>query len=778
MMNLKLVIRLICYVLLVCLVVCANAFSNTLVNPSLDMTYVGAFKLPPLPDGYVWSLFDGAGYNKGGMSFYPPNDTLLVMGGPGRTVATRRYVAEVGIPEIIKGEYDKLKYGTLLHELTDVIGKDTAGTYANLGDIHYFTKQGSQKTDKFYISMYGSYNTQSIYKLFNGQFAWTEANLDALNLKGWWRFDDLGVRYSGKYIFHLPTDWADTHVEGKRLVTGFYRGGGGVTYGPTLYAYAPWESCGSDCEAEPPPDAEDGDIPGNSNNPRRPELKHTLPYMTLLQYSGKIDGHTINDAAPNDKYGDGEWVTVGRKSAVVLYGWKSMRFWKDFRWQYPNAPVFVSTPNKGYHDEPGYPALFFFDIKDLAAVADGKKAPYEPQPYAVVNLLPYFYYKKGLKFSTDGMAYDEKRNILYLRESVVSGRGGYQAIHAFRLSDIGRTLDTISPSSPRLKLDAASHESVKLSWEASSDNSHKPIIYEVYRNNTPVAITTATYFRDDTYEYYPSPVKYNIVAKDFRGNTSSSSVIYVDESNGGNAPINIFISTLGNTSSEHETSTALKIRKNKEYFFQPRVVGGGPPYVWSATGLPKGLKIDKGKGIITGNAGRVTESKLTIVISVVDSFGNICRRRTAFKVFPASVQDLDGDNYKALTDGGLDEDDTTIMINPLHPTQPAPTGLRVTSNSHDSVELNWVAAKQRQHIGWEPAWNKEKDWRRYQGDITYKIYYGTSLNYFNHQVYVGRTTTYTLTDLPLGKYYFAVTAFSYRGLESEKTNEAVFCDIR
>lgn len=762
---------LICLILMLFLSFGISAFAATPINPSSDLTYLGAFKLPTLPSGYVWPLFDGAGYNKGGMSYYPPHSALLVMCGPGQVVATRRYVAEVSIPELKIDNYSSLNSGKLLHDPVDIIGVSTVGTYANLGDVHYFTKQGSQTSDKLYVSIYGSYTTSSIYSLFNGQFAWTETNLDDLCLKGWWRFD-LGSRFVGKYIFHTPTAWADAHVDGKYLIAGFYRGGGGATFGPTLYAFAPWESCEGNCDTNPPPDAEDGAAPDTTySDPVPPELKHTLPYHTLLQYSGTIGEQTMKDAAPNDKFGDGAWVTVGNKSSVVLFGWKCGRAWEDYKWQYPNAPSFIKFVNEGYHDEPGYPALFFYNADDLAAVADGTKEPYEPQPYAVVNLLPYFYYKAGLGFSTDGMAYDETKNILYLRENTSTYQGGYQAIHAFRLSENVTSLDATPPSAPVVNLDSASHESVTFSWVASTDNSGKPIVYEIFRNNAPIAFTTSASYSDDFYEYYPAPVEYHVVAIDFNGNTSRSNTIRVDDSNGGNAPINVFIPTLANTPNEHETSTALKVRQNVEYSFTPKAIGGTPPYTWSATGLPSGLNINQQTGVISGNVGSLSLGpRYTPVITVIDQKGNICRRRTGFKVCPTSTVDLDGDGYNAVVDGGADQDDNTIMVNPLNPTQPAPTNLQIESTNGDSVTLSWTAAEQRQHIGWEPSRGAEKDWRKYQGDITYRIYYGTSPGVYNNKVYVGRTTTCTLTGISDQTYYFAVTALSYRGLESVKSS--------
>ena len=91
-------VKLVVLLFLFLLSLYASTVTAAPISPSSDLTYLGAFKLPNLPSGYCWATFDGAGYNKGGMSFYPPHGSLLVMGGPGNVVATRRYVAEVSIP--------------------------------------------------------------------------------------------------------------------------------------------------------------------------------------------------------------------------------------------------------------------------------------------------------------------------------------------------------------------------------------------------------------------------------------------------------------------------------------------------------------------------------------------------------------------------------------------------------------------------------------------------------------------------------------------------------
>jgi fibronectin type 3 domain-containing protein len=53
----------------------------------------------------------------------------------------------------------------------------------------------------------------------------------------------------------------------------------------------------------------------------------------------------------------------------------------------------------------------------------------------------------------------------------------------------------------------------------------------------------------------------------------------------------------------------------------------------------------------------------------------------------------------------------------------------------------------------------------------YKVYYGTSSRTYATSVNVSAVTTYTLTGLTGGTYYFAVTAYDTTGNESGFSNE-------
>jgi hypothetical protein len=65
------------------------------------------------------------------------------------------------------------------------------------------------------------------------------------------------------------------------------------------------------------------------------------------------------------------------------------------------------------------------------------------------------------------------------------------------------------------------------------------------------------------------------------------------------------------------------------------------------------------------------------------------------------------------------------------------------------------------------AWDPKTD----SGLAGYKVYYGTSSRSYGTSINVGNVTTYTVTGLNSGTYYFAVTAYYTSGSETGHSNE-------
>ena len=66
-------------------------------------------------------------------------------------------------------------------------------------------------------------------------------------------------------------------------------------------------------------------------------------------------------------------------------------------------------------------------------------------------------------------------------------------------------------------------------------------------------------------------------------------------------------------------------------------------------------------------------------------------------------------------------------------------------------------------LSWDP--NSESDL------AGYKLYYGTASGIYGTPITLGIETTYTITGLPPGTYFFALKAFNTQGLESGFSNE-------
>jgi hypothetical protein len=59
----------------------------------------------------------------------------------------------------------------------------------------------------------------------------------------------------------------------------------------------------------------------------------------------------------------------------------------------------------------------------------------------------------------------------------------------------------------------------------------------------------------------------------------------------------------------------------------------------------------------------------------------------------------------------------------------------------------------------------------------YRLYSGAASRHYSSRVDVGNQTTYTLTGLGEGPYYFAVTAYDALGAESGYSNEVVWAAL-
>jgi hypothetical protein len=252
-----------------------------------------------------------------------------------------------------------------------------------------------------------------------------------------------------------------------KLATGRYRDGGWSGKGPSLFAYGPWL---------------DG-VPVGSPPPASAELS----FQTLLWYSvvGGPDDYRLNGYAESDGWKGGAWIDTGSSSAVIFVGTKGAGYtWYGYYTpdDVPPPPLYpegapcvadqgggeytcyqpsgadctqaelegcdgytVETESKAWWSSRFDAQLLFYDPDDLAAVAAGTMQPYEPQPYATLDIDEHLYLNTTApditmfighgdqRLSRMGEpAHDSERGLLYLQELFADE--SRPVIHVFRVA--------------------------------------------------------------------------------------------------------------------------------------------------------------------------------------------------------------------------------------------------------------------------------------------------------------------------------------------------------
>jgi hypothetical protein len=373
-----------------------------------DLVYRGAFKLPGgSSDVKSWQWGGHA------MTYYPdgnpegPDD-----GYPGSIFAVghawEHQVSEISIP------VPKISAAKNLKEL------NTAGTLQAFTDIldvslleiprsglEYLPKQGDQKTAKLHFC-WGYHMQEDPPALTHG---WCELDLKNPDIQRGWYLGGYSTcirnMSTNDYLFEIPANWASEYVPGKRLATGRFRDGGWSGQGPSLFAIGPW------VQGNPPP-------PGTA-----------LQNIPLLLYTSTCDfdaeNHTMNDYHHSDEWSGGTWVTAGNKTAVVFAGTKGIG---DCWYGNPDGPC-LECENRGWWSTGFKGQFIFYDPADLADVALGKKKPYEPQPYAVLDIDEYLYNIRSSqqKEHLGAICFDRARGLLYVFE--FRGDGDKPLIHVW-----------------------------------------------------------------------------------------------------------------------------------------------------------------------------------------------------------------------------------------------------------------------------------------------------------------------------------------------------------
>jgi hypothetical protein len=387
-----------------------------------DLTYLGAFRLP---DGVAGSEVRTWAWGGFAMTYYPdgdpsgPNDQY-----PGSIFGTghahQYQVSEITIPVPVNSaskNLNALNTASTLQTFRDIMNVSTL-EIPRVG-LEYLPEQGSQTSDKLYFSYGAHYQDQG--DLTHG---WCELNLGSPQIKrGWYIYSPHSEYNSNDYMFEIPFDWASANTPGKILATGRYRDGGWSGQGPALYAISPWT------QGNPPP-------PGTS-----------LQYVTLLKYTSSEDfwepNHTMDDYHHSDEWSGAAWLTAGNKSAVVFVGTKGTG---ECWYGNENGPC-EECDNRGWWSTGFEGRFIFYDPDDLAKVAAGTMEPWEPQPYASLNVDQYLYHIESTQqwYHLGAACFDRTRGYLYVFEPYVDD--DKPIIHVWKLTTTSPT-PTITVTSP------------------------------------------------------------------------------------------------------------------------------------------------------------------------------------------------------------------------------------------------------------------------------------------------------------------------------------------
>ena len=387
--------------LLTSLPIPAHSQPTSLIQPD-NLEYLGAFRLPPHPEGLGWE------YGGGAMTFYPDGDRNGSDDGfPGSLFANGhdwyQYVSEIAIPvPVISTDknIEDLPVATTLQDFQDIRGGlfDFENFEIPRVGLEYLPPQGDQNSGALYFA-WGQHYQEGEQVVSHGM-----AGLDLANPQtiGAWYLGDYSNYSTNDYIFAIPPEWAAIHTPDRLLATGRHRDGGWSGQGPALFAY------------------------GVPTNPPAPNTH--LDATPLLLYGSTLDNspNAMNDYHYSDEWMGGAWLTVEDRSAVIFVGTKGIgEFWYGFA----NGVVWPDEPP--YPDIPPYPnddrgwwstrfegQFIFYNPDDFAAVANGTLQPHEPQPYATLTVDDYLFniLSDQQKFHLGAATFDRQNGYLYVFE--------------------------------------------------------------------------------------------------------------------------------------------------------------------------------------------------------------------------------------------------------------------------------------------------------------------------------------------------------------------------
>jgi len=424
--------------------------SNRLVQPG-DLEYLGAFRLPGGDERPTTFAYGGNAmtFNPNGDSFGPDDGfsgSLFVTGHDRLAygeLPDGSQVAEISIPVPVKSKnLDDLNYAEFLQGFHNV----AEGFFTGLDEI---PRIGMEYLDNPATGpkIHLAWGQHLQPKTPIASHAWFGPTLSTPNMQGPWFIGDQSPYSVNGYLFEIPASWADQHTEGRYLATGRFRDGGWSGMGPALFAYRPW----LDERGTPAP-------PGT-------HLEETV----LLLYESSLNTpdieHCLSGYQHPDEWEGGAWLTTNAgKQAVLFAGTKGTgdKYW--YGYINPAGPEYpcvdqsfvgeftvcrmadgIPCPPEdliecvGHSDYRGWwsarfdAQFIFYDPDDLARVAAGEMAPWEPQPYASLDVDEFLFLNPvgieqdmlgtGIqrRYRIGAVAYDRGDDLLYVLELFADG---------------------------------------------------------------------------------------------------------------------------------------------------------------------------------------------------------------------------------------------------------------------------------------------------------------------------------------------------------------------
>jgi hypothetical protein len=427
------------------------AVAQERITPA-DLTYLGAFRLPggdTPPKTFA--------YGGNAMTFNPDGDpdnrdanpgSLFLMGHDRQawgTLPDGNQVAEISIPEpAIAADPADLPIAEFLQDFSDV----TAGYFTELEEIPKVGMQYLNHPDtgpKIHLAWGQHLQPEGV-----PSHAWFNPELSDPDLKGVWFIGRQNLYSVNGYLFEIPAAWADAFASGRYLATGRMRDGGQGGMGPALFAYRPWLEGGA-----------------------APESGAHLAETVLLRYESSDSTEEIIRSLAGyqhpDEWEGGAWLTVpSGKSAVMFAGTKSngAKYWYGYRNPAGADTACVDadvtdfptcrTADGGICPEEDFEGccdaeaggcislrgwwstrfdaqLIFYDPADLARVAAGTMEPWEPQPYAALDIDEHLYFNPSgtdlemlgegdqRRYRIGDVSFDRANGLLYVLELFADG---------------------------------------------------------------------------------------------------------------------------------------------------------------------------------------------------------------------------------------------------------------------------------------------------------------------------------------------------------------------